>query len=55
MCQQVSLRWRCGTLKRVVCYFEELSRAVWFFDEGGATCGTLKRAVCYFEESGVVL
>ena len=40
----------CGTLKRVMWYFEEGDVLLW-----RGWCGTLKRAVWYFEESGVVL
>ena len=45
--------WRgwCGTMKRVVCYFEEDGVLLW-----RGWCGTLKRPVVwYFEEGDVVL
>ena len=54
----LDLYCRCGTLKRVVWYFD-LKSVVWYFEEGvvllwrGWYC-TLKRVVWYFEESGMV-
>ena len=42
-------KW-CGTLKRVVWYFEEGGVVLW-----RGWCGTLKRVVRYFEEGGVVI
>ena len=60
--------WRgwCGTLKRVVWYFEDggvviwrglLKRVAWYFKEGGVVLwrGLLKRVAWCFEECGVVL
>ena len=38
-----------GTLKRVVCYFEEEGMALW-----REMYGTLKSVVCYFEEECIV-
>ena len=57
----------CGTLKRVVWYFEE--GGIWYFEDAGmrlnmeeggmVLCigmfGTLKRVVWYFEEGCMVL
>ena len=44
--------WRgwCGTLKTVVCYFEEGDVVLWRW-----WCGTLKMAMWYFKEGVVVL
>ena len=62
----VVLLWLDGTLKRVVCCFEEgglvfwrgymvLQKVMWYFEEFGMVlwrlwCGTLKMVVCYFEK-----
>ena len=43
-------KWSCGTLKRVMWYFEEGEVVLrkW-------SCGTLKRVIWYFEEGDVEL
>ena len=48
--QLVCWRGWCGTLKRMVWYFEEDDVVLW-----RGWCGTLKRVLWYFEEGGVVL